>query len=86
MPDLAAAQQTLRSTFGFEDFRPGQGAIIETVLKGADVASHNPLMGATTPSSSRDAGPLQLFDSENSVGTRSLPQIFRPARRGCSWK
>jgi ATP-dependent DNA helicase RecQ len=42
MPNLAAAQQTLRSTFGFEDFRPGQGAIIETVLAGADVLAIMP--------------------------------------------
>jgi ATP-dependent DNA helicase RecQ len=42
MPDLAAAQQALRATFGFEDFRPGQGAIIETVLAGADVLAIMP--------------------------------------------
>jgi ATP-dependent DNA helicase RecQ len=42
MPDLAAAQTALRSTFGFEDFRPGQGAIIETVLAGADVLAIMP--------------------------------------------
>jgi ATP-dependent DNA helicase RecQ len=42
MPDLAAAQKTLRSTFGFADFRPGQGAIIETVLAGADVLAIMP--------------------------------------------
>src|ERR1700724_3901722 len=42
MPDLVAAQRTLRSTFGFEDFRPGQGAIIETVLAGADVLAIMP--------------------------------------------
>src|SRR6202051_574647 len=42
MPDLAAAQQALRSTFGFADFRPGQGAIIETVLAGADVLAIMP--------------------------------------------
>jgi ATP-dependent DNA helicase RecQ len=42
MPDLMAAQRTLRSTFGFEDFRPGQGAIIETVLAGADVLAIMP--------------------------------------------
>jgi ATP-dependent DNA helicase RecQ len=42
MPNLAAAQQTLRSTFGFEDFRPGQGAIIETVLAGGDVLAIMP--------------------------------------------
>jgi ATP-dependent DNA helicase RecQ len=42
MPTVAAAQQTLRSTFGFEDFRPGQGAIIESVLAGADVLAIMP--------------------------------------------
>src|ERR1700758_2457867 len=42
MPDLAAAQQALRSTFGFDDFRPGQGAIIESVLGGADVLAIMP--------------------------------------------
>src|SRR6202045_465239 len=42
MPDLAAAQQALRSTFGFEDFRPGQGAIVEKVLAGADVLAIMP--------------------------------------------
>jgi ATP-dependent DNA helicase RecQ len=42
MPNLAAAQRALRSTFGFEDFRPGQGAIIETVLAGADVLAIMP--------------------------------------------
>jgi ATP-dependent DNA helicase RecQ len=42
MPNIAAAQQALRSTFGFEDFRPGQGAIIETVLAGADVLAIMP--------------------------------------------
>jgi ATP-dependent DNA helicase RecQ len=42
MPNLAAAQTALRSTFGFEDFRPGQGAIIESVLAGADVLAIMP--------------------------------------------
>jgi ATP-dependent DNA helicase RecQ len=42
MPNLAAAQKALRSTFGFEDFRPGQGAIIETVLAGTDVLAIMP--------------------------------------------
>src|ERR1700682_2684084 len=42
MSDLVAAQEALRSTFGFEDFRPGQGAIIETVLSGADVLAIMP--------------------------------------------
>src|SRR6202045_4346035 len=42
MPNLVAAQKALRSTFGFEDFRPGQGAIIETVLAGADVLAIMP--------------------------------------------
>jgi ATP-dependent DNA helicase RecQ len=42
MSDLAAAQQVLRSTFGFDDFRPGQAAIIEVVLGGADVLAIMP--------------------------------------------
>jgi ATP-dependent DNA helicase RecQ len=42
MPNLAAAQSALRSTFGFEDFRPGQGAIIESVLAGSDVLAIMP--------------------------------------------
>ena len=42
MPNLVAAQKALRSTFGFEDFRPGQGAIIETVLAGSDVLAIMP--------------------------------------------
>src|SRR5450755_1866452 len=42
MPNLAAAQQALRSTFGFEDFRPGQGEIIDTILNGADVLAIMP--------------------------------------------
>jgi ATP-dependent DNA helicase RecQ len=42
MPNLVATQKALRSTFGFEDFRPGQGAIIESVLAGADVLAIMP--------------------------------------------
>jgi ATP-dependent DNA helicase RecQ len=42
MSNLVAAQKALRSTFGFEDFRPGQGAIIETVLAGSDVLAIMP--------------------------------------------
>ena len=34
--------KALRSTFGFEDFRPGQGAVIESVLAGADVLAIMP--------------------------------------------
>jgi ATP-dependent DNA helicase RecQ len=41
-PNLAAAQMALRSTFGFADFRPGQSAIIESVLAGADVLAIMP--------------------------------------------
>ena len=41
-PDLAAARQALRSTFGFDDFRPGQAAIIASVLAGADVLAVMP--------------------------------------------
>src|SRR4030081_2497671 len=42
MPTLVAAQKTLRSTFGVEDFRPGQGALIQTVLAGRDVLAVMP--------------------------------------------
>src|SRR4030081_2981005 len=42
MPTLVAAQKTLRSTFGVEDFRPGQGALIQTVLAGTDVLAIMP--------------------------------------------
>src|ERR1700681_2654786 len=42
MADLLAAQTALRTTFGFEDFRPGQGAIIEQVLAGDDVLAIMP--------------------------------------------
>jgi ATP-dependent DNA helicase RecQ len=42
MANLAAANETLRSTFGFDDFRPGQSAIIESVLAGADVLAIMP--------------------------------------------
>jgi len=40
--DLAAARRTLRAVFGFDDFRPGQAAIIEEVLSGADVLAIMP--------------------------------------------
>jgi ATP-dependent DNA helicase RecQ len=42
MPDLATAQKVLRSTFGFDGFRPGQAAIIEAVQGGADVLAVMP--------------------------------------------
>jgi ATP-dependent DNA helicase RecQ len=42
MGDLTAARSALRATFGFDDFRPGQAAIIEKVLSGADVLAIMP--------------------------------------------
>src|SRR5579863_2018260 len=36
-PDPASVQQTLRGTFGFEAFRPGQGDIVAAALAGRDV-------------------------------------------------
>src|SRR3954451_16000702 len=42
MADLAAAQAVLRSTFGFDAFRPGQAEIIETILAGGDVLTVMP--------------------------------------------
>jgi len=42
MSDLAAAQQVLRTTFGFAAFRPGQGDIVGAVLDGRDVLAIMP--------------------------------------------
>src|SRR6202166_2957717 len=42
MSDLAAAQRILRSTFGFETFRPGQGDIVSAILDGRDVLAVMP--------------------------------------------
>jgi ATP-dependent DNA helicase RecQ len=42
MPDLAAAQAILRTTFGFDAFRPGQADIIGTILAGRDVLAVMP--------------------------------------------
>jgi ATP-dependent DNA helicase RecQ len=42
MSDLSRAQQVLRTTFGFESFRAGQGEIIDTILSGGDVLAVMP--------------------------------------------
>ncbi len=42
MADLAAAQQALRTTFGFPAFRPGQAEIITAILDGRDVLAVMP--------------------------------------------
>jgi len=42
MTDLAAAQRVLRTTFGFEAFRPGQAEIVTAVLDGRDVLAVMP--------------------------------------------
>jgi ATP-dependent DNA helicase RecQ len=42
MPNLAAARAALAATFGFAEFRPGQDAIIASVLAGADVLAVMP--------------------------------------------
>src|SRR5580692_2276841 len=42
MPDLAAAQRILRTTFGFEAFRAGQGDIVAAILDGRDVLAVMP--------------------------------------------
>src|SRR3569623_1638615 len=42
MPDLAAARRSLRATFGFDAFRPGQEEIVEAVLAGRDVLAVMP--------------------------------------------
>jgi ATP-dependent DNA helicase RecQ len=41
-PDLDAAHQALRATFGFEAFRPGQGEIVAAILDGRDVLAVMP--------------------------------------------
>jgi ATP-dependent DNA helicase RecQ len=42
MSDLADAQRSLRATFGFEAFRPGQAEIIAAILEGRDVLAVMP--------------------------------------------
>jgi ATP-dependent DNA helicase RecQ len=42
MPELAAAQELLRKTFGFAEFRPGQAEIVEDILAGRDVLAVMP--------------------------------------------
>ncbi len=42
MSDLATAQRLLRTTFGFEEFRPGQSEIVSAVLEGRDVLAVMP--------------------------------------------
>src|SRR6516225_9141960 len=42
MSDLAAAQNLLRTVFGFAEFRAGQTEIIETILAGRDVLAVMP--------------------------------------------
>ncbi|HEY1982177.1 MAG TPA: DEAD/DEAH box helicase, partial [Xanthobacteraceae bacterium] len=42
MPELAAAQELLRKTFGFSDFRPGQAEIVAAILEGRDVLAVMP--------------------------------------------
>src|ERR1700689_5746005 len=42
MSDLATAEQTLRATFGFGTFRPGQADIVDAILEGRDVLAVMP--------------------------------------------
>src|SRR5579863_3648540 len=42
MSDLAEAQRSLRTTFGFEAFRPGQAEIVAAILDGRDVLAVMP--------------------------------------------
>ncbi|MFD1419658.1 DNA helicase RecQ [Lactiplantibacillus songbeiensis] len=43
--DLAAAQQVLKTTFGYDEFRPGQKAVIEQVLAGQNTLAVMPTGG-----------------------------------------
>ena len=45
MIDLAAAQQVLKTTFGYDEFRPGQKAVIEQVLAGENTLAIMPTGG-----------------------------------------
>ena len=42
MSDLNAAQERLRTIFGFADFRPGQADIVAAILGGRDVLAVMP--------------------------------------------
>src|SRR5262249_51789980 len=42
MSDIGTAQDILRKTFGFPDFRPGQAEIVEAILGGRDVLAVMP--------------------------------------------
>src|ERR1700678_1278542 len=42
MSDLAAAERTLRTIFGFAAFRPGQADIVASILDGRDVLAVMP--------------------------------------------
>src|ERR1700751_4720069 len=42
MPEHTPAEQILRTTFGFEAFRPGQGEIVAAILDGRDVLAVMP--------------------------------------------
>src|SRR5271156_2449678 len=42
MSDLADAGRTLRTTFGFDGFRPGQAEIVAAILDGRDVLAVMP--------------------------------------------
>src|SRR5579863_3093829 len=42
MPERAAAEQILRTTFGFEGFRPGQAEIVAAILADRDVLAVMP--------------------------------------------
>jgi ATP-dependent DNA helicase RecQ len=42
MLDVATARQALRTTFGFDGFRPGQSEVVEAVLAGRDVLAVMP--------------------------------------------
>ena len=43
--DLAAAQQVLKTTFGYDEFRPGQSAVIQQVLAGKNTLAVMPTGG-----------------------------------------
>src|ERR1700704_6807030 len=42
LPDISAMRRVLKDVFGFEDFRPGQEAVMTTLLAGRPVLSVMP--------------------------------------------
>src|SRR5437660_12000386 len=77
---LAPARELRASTLGLsQNARRGCGLYFLGLI-----TSMTPVADGNL--SHRYLGSLQLFASEKTAGSRSFPQIFLPARRGCCRK